>query len=69
MEVMIYLGGNLRSHDEHSVRSEDQYPVVSFIATLFQLDRRLQNDLNMLPESLSDALGGVFVDSPPPVHC
>ena len=23
----------------------------------------------MLPESLSDALGGVFVDSPPPVHC
>ena len=41
VEVMIYLGGNLRSHDEHSVRSEDQYPVVSFIATLFQLDRRL----------------------------
>ena len=69
MEVVIYLGGNLGRHDEHSVRSEDKDPVVCLVASLLQLDRRLENDLDMFAQSLPDALGRVFADRPSPVHC
>ena len=69
VEVVIYLGGNLGRHDEHSVRSEDKDPVVRLVASLLQLHRRLENDLDMFAQSLPDALGRVFADRPSPVHC
>ena len=66
---MVDSGGNLVCHDEHPVGREDQDPVVSLVPALLQLDGGLEEDLDMFPKGLSDALRRVFVDSCSSVHC
>ena len=59
--VLVYLGGYLGSHDEESVGSQDQDPVVCLVSPLLQLHRGLQQDLDVLPQRLPDPLRGVLV--------
>ena len=66
---MVDSGGNLVGHNEHPVGGEDEDPVVSLVPALLQLDWGLEEDLDMFPKRLSDALRGVFVDSCSSVHC